>query len=206
MIKKGNNRSKDVRGRIIEEALRLFGEQGFDGTSIQAIADAVGIREPSLLYHFGSKNQLRDEVVNEILAYWKEALPRLLASASGRERFSAVVSAVIEFFVEDCNRARFALREMLDRPSEIGALINEQIGSWITILAGFIRSGQKSGDIRKSINPEAYIARVITLVASAVALRGVTATIVGSNVKNTADDFDDLIRVARDILFVDTRQ
>ena len=42
----------DVRSEIPYTATRLFAAKGFDGTSLEATAEAVGVRKPSLLYHF----------------------------------------------------------------------------------------------------------------------------------------------------------
>ena len=47
-----------MRDRILSEAMHLAASRGFEATSIQAIADAVGIRKQSLLYHFSSKEIL----------------------------------------------------------------------------------------------------------------------------------------------------
>ena len=43
---------------ILREAARLFSHQGFHGTSTREIADAVGIRQPSLFHHFASKVEI----------------------------------------------------------------------------------------------------------------------------------------------------
>ena len=46
------------------------------------IAEAVGIRKPSLLYHFKSKDELRENVISEMLAHWNAVLPGLFLKAS----------------------------------------------------------------------------------------------------------------------------
>ena len=51
----------DVRNSILEESIRLFGENGYEGTSVQAIADAVGVRKQSLFHHFKSK----EDIINQ---------------------------------------------------------------------------------------------------------------------------------------------
>jgi AcrR family transcriptional regulator len=72
----------EVRAQILTQATRLFAKLGYDGTSVQQIADAVGIRKPSLLYHFKSKDELRENVLAEMLAHWNAVLPGLLLKAS----------------------------------------------------------------------------------------------------------------------------
>jgi AcrR family transcriptional regulator len=52
-----------TRERILTEASRLFAERGYDGTSTRQIADAVGIRQPSLFHHFASKQAIMEELL-----------------------------------------------------------------------------------------------------------------------------------------------
>jgi AcrR family transcriptional regulator len=51
-------RSADTRARILEAALDLFSEQGFEGTTLQQIADRLGLTKAALYYHFRSKDDL----------------------------------------------------------------------------------------------------------------------------------------------------
>jgi AcrR family transcriptional regulator len=51
---------QDTRGRILDAALALFSEHGFDGTTLQQIADRLGFTKAALYYHFRSKDDLLD--------------------------------------------------------------------------------------------------------------------------------------------------
>lgn len=51
-----------TRERALEAALELFGRKGYDGVSMNDIAQAVGIRAPSLYKHFQNKEALFDAV------------------------------------------------------------------------------------------------------------------------------------------------
>ncbi len=54
--------SLQTRERILDTCERLFGEHGYSGTSVRAIADAAGVNLAAAHYHFGSKTQLLEAV------------------------------------------------------------------------------------------------------------------------------------------------
>lgn len=53
-----------TKERILEEALTLFSEQGYDGTGIDEIAAHVGIKGPSIYKHFKSKEEILDMLID----------------------------------------------------------------------------------------------------------------------------------------------
>ncbi|MDQ1172204.1 AcrR family transcriptional regulator [Microbacterium testaceum] len=57
-----------TRQQILVHAARLFGRHGYHGTTTREIADAVGIRQPSLFYHFAAKHVILSELVDADLA------------------------------------------------------------------------------------------------------------------------------------------
>src|SRR5579884_299295 len=109
----------DVRAATVAAATRLFAAHGFEGTTLQDIADAVGVTKPAVLHHFPSKEHVRQAVLDGILAHWNDTLPRLLfAAAATDDRFDAVFDELHRFFAADPDRARLILREAFDRPAE----------------------------------------------------------------------------------------
>lgn len=65
-----------TREKILEEALTLFSQKGYNGTSVREIAGAAGIKESSLYNHFANKQEIFDRTVEfcwqEAEAYFKE--------------------------------------------------------------------------------------------------------------------------------------
>lgn len=57
-----------TRERIIDAADRLFYEQGFEHTSFSQIAQAVGISRGNFYYHYKTKDEILDAVINHRLA------------------------------------------------------------------------------------------------------------------------------------------
>jgi TetR/AcrR family transcriptional regulator len=196
----------DVAQRILDAATRLFARHGFVGASLRDIAKAVGIRKPSLLYHFPSKDDLRKGVLEQMLEHWNEAVPRILrAATAGPEQFDAIGEETQRFFNDDPDRARLLLRELLDRPEEIAPLVAQRVQPWSKIVCDYIRKGQAQGRVYPDVDPEAYVAQVINLVlcgfATHSSLRNVLAT--------DADDREagarllrEMLRVAKSSLFL----
>lgn len=201
--------------QIVEQATKLFAAKGFFGASLQDIAKAVGIRKPSLLYHFPSKDDLRRSVLEQMLQHWNEAVPRMLkAATSGEEQFDAIGEETIKFFSEDPDRARLLLRELLDRPEEMSPLVNLHVQPWTRVVCDYIRKGQAQGRVHPDIDPEAYVSTVINLILSNIAVHGVVGSLLSNDsASNTpaADDaavsisprlLDEVLRVARAALFL----
>ena len=160
----------DVRAQILTHATRLFAEQGYDGTSVQQIADAVGIRKPSLLYHFKSKDELRKQVLSEMLAHWNAVLPGLLLKASTEERFDATMEALTEFFIVDPERARLFLRETLDRPEQMQAMLGAFVQPWVELLGDQLERAKAQRLVRADVDPQAYAVEVITMAVAGTAV------------------------------------
>jgi AcrR family transcriptional regulator len=196
----------DVRQRILDQATRLFASRGFNGTSVQAIAEAVGIRKPSLLYHFRSKDALRQGVLDQMLTHWKDELPKVLNAAStGKDRFATGLGAVTSFFVADPNRARLVVREMLDAPESVQKLLDEHFRPWTSMIADYIRTGQKAGSIRSDVDPESWVVQVVTMCIGTIAVGDVTSALVRRDGDGdrpaVREQMTELVRIARQSLF-----
>jgi TetR/AcrR family transcriptional regulator len=165
-----------MREELLEAATRRFAASGFDGVSLQDIADDVEIRKASLLYHFPSKELLREAALEAVLAHWSDVLPRLMNAGMGeRRRLDAVMQEAIAYFANAPHRGRLLLREMLDHPDDLRARMDRRLGPWLVLLADFIRRGQSDGRVYADLDPEAYVFHVLQLVLASVAV-GAVAT------------------------------
>lgn len=204
-------RDRDIEGEILEAATEMFAAHGFDGTSLQSIADAVDITKPSLLYHYSSKDELRQRVLEAVFSHWNSVLPQILqAATSGDRRFEALTEEIISFFSEDPDRARLLLRETMDRPEEMRELLEEYLAPWMAILSDYIEKGQEEGVIYEELRPDAYLVNVVHLVVGGIATSSVFGTLVGpeegaSEVDAVPDgrQVEEMVRMARAALFVD---
>lgn len=198
----------DARDQILAAATRLMADHGFSGTSLQAIADAVGIRKPSVLYHFPSKEAVRQGVLDQLLRRWNEVLPSLMRASAraGVERFDAVMAEIMAFFASDPDRARLLLREMLDRPDAMEAYLATFVRPWMEVVVSYIERGKKSGEIRADVDPAAYVLQVAIFCIGAIATAGPFGTLLTHPEHPDRDQgrarfLAELVRMARGSLF-----
>ncbi|HEV2148576.1 MAG TPA: TetR/AcrR family transcriptional regulator [Longimicrobiaceae bacterium] len=65
------------RTALLESALRLFAERGYDAVGVQEVCDAAGVTKPTLYHYFGSKRGLLETLVRERYAPFVERLAQL---------------------------------------------------------------------------------------------------------------------------------
>ena len=192
----------DGRERILRKATELFAQGGYEGTSLSQIAEAAGMRKPSLLYHFDSKEALRKEVLSEFFAHWRELLPSVLTQTRGGEdRFSVLMAACFTFLNEDENRARLFVREAMDNPDDVCAEMTEQLTPWLSLVARAIEEGQRSGVVRPEVNAEAYVLHMVRLAMTHFAMTGVNGAFMPTTDRASERSLDELLRMGRIALF-----
>ncbi|HSA51801.1 MAG TPA: helix-turn-helix domain-containing protein [Yinghuangia sp.] len=106
---------EDTYDKVLAVAVELFGESGFAGTSLQAIADRVGVTKAALYYHFRTKDELLDALLRPAL----NDLDRVLETAERRKGHAVRQRVLFEGYVDFLLRHR-TLAVILDRDVSVG--------------------------------------------------------------------------------------
>ena len=68
---------EDNRSKILACAIDLFSSRGFDAVGVQEVADAAGLKKPTLYHYFGSKSGLLKTVLDETFVELFDSLQKV---------------------------------------------------------------------------------------------------------------------------------
>lgn len=155
----------DTRVRILHAAAELFADKGFHGASLREIADKVGIRTPSLFYHFKSKRELYEAVLAMMFELERNLVGMGLAMEGDfKQRAENLVRLYAYHLAENRSLATIVQREMLDNPQDMARAGREYTLPMLGMLTNFVRDGQAAGVFRP-VDPLHFVVSVIGMTA-----------------------------------------
>jgi AcrR family transcriptional regulator len=92
---------EERRDQIFAAGARLFAEQGYERTSLQQVADALGITKPALYYYYRSKEDLLFEIMSFCIDHVSQQIAEILAcDLAPAERLAELIRRYVRFFAD----------------------------------------------------------------------------------------------------------
>jgi len=85
------------RSQLIDVGRRVFADMGYDGASVEEIAERAKISKPVVYEHFGGKEGLYAVVVDREMEYVIEQIGQAISEGSPRQRLEGAVLAFLEY-------------------------------------------------------------------------------------------------------------
>jgi AcrR family transcriptional regulator len=92
----GDQAGASTRERILDVALDLFTDQGFDGTSMREIAERLNITKPAIYYHFASKEEILMALHMRLHEFGKAALDRLTGQTVTLQIWGSLLNELLD--------------------------------------------------------------------------------------------------------------
>lgn len=159
--------SKRRRQEVMDVAARIFSEKGYEATSIQEIAEEVGILKGSLYYYIDTKEDLLFGVIQEAydaaLGVIKDLERR---DGSALELIEALVHRHVEVFVATRVQSSVFFKEFRALSDDRQKEIREAGDIYSGFLRAQIRRGQVTGEIDPAITPRLAAIGIIGMMNS----------------------------------------
>jgi AcrR family transcriptional regulator len=124
------------RAVLHETALRLFARDGVEGTSLQAIADEMGVTKAAVYYHYKSKDELVLGVLAPVFAELDAVLDRAAAQRARAARLDEFLTGMVNLIVD--NHSRFAVLVGDPYVARLMKSHHDLVGWWTRIVTDIV--------------------------------------------------------------------
>lgn len=161
MAMKIKNQKAEVRTKLLQTGLRLFGENGFNGTGIKKIVDEVGVPKGSFYNYFKSKEDYTVEIIqfysDNLSILWDDFLKNGPKDPLGALRYS--FEMIISHHEQSEVRTGCLIGNLAAEISEASDLCRQEMHRativWKDRVSKQISQGQAMGIIRGDISTDA---------------------------------------------------
>jgi AcrR family transcriptional regulator len=140
-------RAEQTRNAILEAAASRFDEVGFLGASLSDILTEAGVTKGALYFHFKSKEDLADALIDEQFTVWD---PLAEIENPGLQTVIDLTQGMAASLQTDV-RVRASIRLVIEQGSFITPA-NNAYKRWVDTIHGCLLAAKAAGDLRKDIN------------------------------------------------------
>ena len=125
--------NQSAKARILDCALTLFAQKGYDGASTREIAEAAGVNHALIKYHYGSKERLWQSAVDRLFERLDGLMDQYRSAASTVadpvERFRMLVEGYVRYCAQHPEHARIMSRESTVASPRLQWMVNKHIAT-----------------------------------------------------------------------------
>jgi TetR/AcrR family transcriptional regulator len=138
-----------VRDRLLNVALQLFAQKGFESTSIREIASAAEVTKPTIYYYFKSKEGLYLELLDHLCGTIENTVMfSLVSHGTARSRIESFILGILNSIIENKDNCTLLFVLLLDSRRDILSQFHERITNLIiTIINDVIMDGIGKNEI-----------------------------------------------------------
>ena len=158
----GRKRNPERELRILEGALELFGQRGFEATTVSSICEAAGVSEATLYEYFESKEQVLFSIAERFTRREVERLQHLANYLHDpREKLRVIIQAYLEFYERNPLYTSVALLTLKANRNFTRSAAYEAVREASRFIVEAFREGAEAGLFRPEI--DAHLVRNLVL-------------------------------------------
>lgn len=136
-----------TKRKIFETSMKLFAEKGYDATSIEEITATVGVAKGTLYYHFSSKEEIFNFLVEEGVKLLKNSIAiKTDKLENSIDKIRAIVLIQIKILVKYESFMTIILSQIWGNDSR-SQMCRSYVFEYIQMIEEIVREGIKKGEI-----------------------------------------------------------
>lgn len=156
-----------TKRKIFETSMKLFAEKGYDATSIEEITATVGVAKGTLYYHFSSKEEIFNFLVEEGIKLLQNSIDIKTAKFSNYiDKIKAIVLIQIKIVVKYEDLITILLSQFWGN-EERNKKCKKHILEYIKKIEQIVEEGIKAGQIKEG-NPQSIASEIYGLICSSL--------------------------------------
>lgn len=150
-----NSRHADRREQLINLAVEVFGEMGFNAGTTTEIARRAGLTQPALYHYVGSKEVLLAEICHRMGNHLKAVLDGVLAmeDVTPRERLAAFIDGYTRTVIKEAGAMSVRATEVRHLPTRIRNKIYAEEREYLQAVEKLVREARDDGALPADTDP-----------------------------------------------------
>lgn len=154
-----------TKRKIFEIAMKLFSEKGYDATSIEEITATVGVAKGTLYYHFNSKEEIFNFLVEEGMKLLKNSIEIKTSKCdTTKDKLKAIILIQIKGIVKYENMLSIIFSQLYGNEAK-NKLCQDKVQEYIDVIEKIISEGIEKNEM-KECNPKLMAYTIFSLTSS----------------------------------------
>ena len=153
--------------KIFEASMKLFAEKGYDATSIEEITATVGVAKGTLYYHFSSKEEIFNFLVEEGIKLLQNSIDIKTSKLPNYiDKLKAIILIQIKIVVKYEDIITILLTQFLGKKAR-NQKCQKLVYEYINKIEEIVKEGIKKGQIKQG-NSQAIASEIYGLICSSL--------------------------------------
>ncbi|KZN14039.1 TetR/AcrR family transcriptional regulator [Marinomonas sp. TW1] len=149
-MSKRQNHREEVFVKILDAAEVEFGLKGYNGASLQHIAERAGLPKPNIIYYFQSKANLYKQVLDQTLMGWNDLFDRATVENDPAEVIDSFIRVKLKNSFDKPVASRLFAMEVVSGANHIGDYLKEELRPWFVSRVELLEAWMNAGKMRQT--------------------------------------------------------
>jgi TetR/AcrR family transcriptional repressor of nem operon len=164
-------KGQQTRRKIVEAAAPIFNKRGYEGSSLNDLMEATGLKKGGIYRHFSSKEELAAEAFDYTWeAAWNARLLHVDEKANGVQKLKQLIANFVDHrspVAGGCPILNTAI-DADDGNPVLRAHVAKALRSWVSRLQAIVEQAQKRGESRPRVDPRAVATLIVATLEGAL--------------------------------------